>query len=424
MRRGAILWLMAVLACGPAMAQENQNDGLNTRDDKVEVGSYAPDVEAEVWINSDGDLPREKVPTLTELRGMVVVLYFWVSFHDGGEAALPELNQIDANTSLRTGVQIIGLSSGDRAAIEPQIKRNKVRFPVGLSSKTADDYKITRFPSIVIIDPNGRITQIADVSQAGSFSQTLFDTLNNVPPSRTHPEEAEKAVAKIDEARRLMRERDYQGAFQAARDASERATLGDPLKNEAYSFVDLIERIGYDQLALVDPLLDNKKYSEAAVILRTVAKQFRNLAPGRDAKRRTKELEENNDSFKAAVGDLASEKAAAELLHGGIADIRARRFGDGYTKLNKILTEYAKTEAAEYAKPIIDRLKANSDAWGLVSDDMSASDSQQWLAQGRAMKASRRYSEAKEYFSRVLTTYPGTTWAEQARQELVNLPSP
>lgn len=420
MNRIALIWLVLQFAGLSVLAQQ---EGSSNQDDRLEVGDFAPDVEAESWITSDGDVARDKIPSLTELRGMVVVLYFWVSFHEGGEVFLPELNQLDANPALRTGVQIIGLTSGDRAAMEPQLQRNKVRFPVGISSKSAEDYRIESFPSFVIIDANGKIAQIGDSGQASSFAQTLNEVLTNVPPSRTHPEEAEKAVAKIEEARRRLRERDYKGAFEAARNASERATLGDPLKHEAYSLIDLIERIGYDQLTQVDSLLEQKKFSEAAVVLRTVAKDFRNLAPGKDAAKRTKAMEEENDAFKVATGDLAGEKAAGTLLTEGIADIRARRFGEGHAKLKKIVTDYSKTEAAEYAQPIIERLRANQDAWAYVSDHEGAIDSRQWLARAANLKSAGRIKEAKDLLLQVVTTYPNTVWAEQAKKELVDLPN-
>ena len=50
----------------------------------LEVGSYAPDVEAEEWLNAEDTLPVEKIPSLKELRGMVVVLFFWVFGKLGG----------------------------------------------------------------------------------------------------------------------------------------------------------------------------------------------------------------------------------------------------------------------------------------------------------------------------------------------------
>ena len=51
--------------------------GSSVRAD-LEEGKYAPDLEAKDWLNTEDGQPI----SLSNLKGMTIVLYFWVSWHE------------------------------------------------------------------------------------------------------------------------------------------------------------------------------------------------------------------------------------------------------------------------------------------------------------------------------------------------------
>lgn len=414
--------LVAVLVAGivqPALAQ-NRGGGNDKEDDnKIEVGDWAPDFEAEDWLNIETGHP----PTLTELRGMVVVLFFWVNFSEGGENAMPFINIVENHFAFgkSSGVIVIGLTDAERRSVESQLRANKIGFPVGVKSKAAEEYQVTSLPAVVIIDPEGKIAHKETLTSADAVVNKLTEVLANIPPSRTHPAEAPVVARLIDEAREQLKSGDYRKSFRTALRGLQRAVTGDPLKAEAFAIIDLLERIGYDELAPVNALLEDKKYKEAAAVLRKVKKDFRGLGPGQDARSRFDQLAEDDEGFKGAVGAQGDEKAAAKSLLEAIEDLRKRRVGEAYVKLKGIMTEHAATEAAGYAGPMIERMKANPSIWSAAMDYEAGPECRRLLAQARSYRATGRADEARTLFSKVMNEYTGTSWAEDAKRELASM---
>ena len=78
----------------------------------LKVGTYAPDIEAKDWMNTDG-----QPVSLAECRGMVVVLFFWVSWHPGGEYIMPLMTLVNASRyGQSAGVFVIGVTDAEAQA--------------------------------------------------------------------------------------------------------------------------------------------------------------------------------------------------------------------------------------------------------------------------------------------------------------------
>lgn len=388
------------------------------REGKLKKGDYAPDIEADSWINVE---PGEE-PSLAELRGMVVVLFHWVSTNEFGEQVLPFLNLIENSAAFgrSQGVMVIGLSDADRKAIEPDVKGRLVQFPVGVGSSFEKDYELEGI-AFVIVDAVGKIAFIGQPNSADDLGKALNDAWVESPPTRTHPFEAKVAVHKMEEAREYLVGEDYRRAFASAIDAVGRSAMGDPLRAEAWEFIDLLERMAYRDLDRIDALLEKKEFKEASRVLRYVRKHFRELDAGKDAKKIIERLQKDNDDFKLAVGEFGDERAAGKVLFEAVDDLRANRVGESWEKLDKLLTDYSSTEAADYARAIIDRMKTNRTAWQLVMDHKAKSDCEPLMATARNYVQAGRKQEAEEILMRVMQSYPNTIWSDQAKQMLIEL---
>jgi len=404
--------LSGVLA-GPVLAQGRE-------DTKLKAGDYAPDFDAQEWLNAE----KGHEPSLIELRGMVVIVFFWVSFHEGGENIMPLLNLVENNPGLgkANGVMVVGLTSAERKQVQKDIGAHKLLFPIGVGSKAHEEYGFQQFPSFVIIDPEGKIRFIGLPGGADQLRQELVNTFNESPPFRTHPEEAKVVLKKMGEAREALLRQQYRAAFRAAREAAGRALLGDSLKREAFGIIEILDAIGYDQLALVAPLLEQKKYREAAAILRRLYREFRGMDVANDAKARLKRLEEENEEFKQATGSLGADATAGRLLRDAIEAIQKRRFGEGYKALEKILTEHKDSAAAEHASGMVQRIKANPTVWAIVRDELAGPECQQALALAKTHIEGRRYEEARRLLRSILDKHPETSYADEAKRLLINLP--
>lgn len=389
----------------------------------LEVGSYAPDVEAKEWLDAENTLPEEEIPSLKELRGMVVVLFFWVSFHSGGESIMPFINIVATNPRLgRTqGITVIGLTEATRKAVEPAIKREKLFFPIGVESEAAKDYEIESFPRLVIVDPDGKVAWSGGPDKFNEVVTTIFEVIENTPPRMTHPEDAELCREDLATARAAIRKGEWHEAFTAARSAYERAVTGDPLKTICLDTLDLIEALGRDKMGPVGQLLDDEKYQEAVDILRQVRRTFRGLDVSKKAKERLNALEERYEEIAEILQDRQDEHKAGELYLEARQWVEKHRFGPACVQLELILEDYDETDAAEFAERMLERMQENPFVMAWVRDHKAAPDCQSWLSQGRAYKAAGRIDKARELFQRVIDEYPDTKWAQEAERELINL---
>jgi tetratricopeptide (TPR) repeat protein len=417
--------LIGVLLVNVAWAQRTRGGsrarGQDT-DEGLQVGDYAPSIEAKEWLNveREGD-----VPSLTELRGMVVVLFFWVSWHDGGEHLLPYVNMIANSPRMGRagGVYMIGVTDANRRTTQPLIEEAKVFFPVAVESDAAEEYGFAGGLGFVVVDAEGRIAfKGSGQGNVDAMSNAITESIEESPPTKTHPKEAKVCYRRLDEAYEHTREEKYGKAYKAVRDAAPRAVLGDRLMSQMLELADLLEQLGYDRLAGLKPLLERKKYDQAADLLRLVIRRFRGLDCYKDAKQLYEDLQEEDEDFKRAADKFKDEDAAALLYLEARDDLKERRFTDSYDRLNKIVTDYSETEAAEYAEAMIDRMRSNRAFWALVLDHQTSAECQQLIARARNLIRRGRAREAEELLRRVMSDYPETIWAEEAKELLKTMP--
>lgn len=413
MYRKVILSLLGALFVSQATFGQQQEKG-------PKVGEYAPDIEAKEWILGPGD----EVPSLAELRGLVVVLVFWTSFHDGGEMVLPYINMYANNESIGTagGIFTIGVTDADFKTTEPLVRKKQVFFPVGTGAKNAaTDYGFDQSWGVVIINTEGKIAFKGQPQDMNGWLTQVQTLLQKSPPWRTHPSEARKVHEKLDEARRLIAEEKYSAASKAVNDALERAVTGDKIKSEAMSLIDLMDLIGYEKLSHVSALIDAEDFKRAAEICRQVERRFRGLDVYKDAKKRADALSKDHDKFKTEWEQYSDEGKAFTLFVDARKSLKQKDVGEAWEKLSKIVNSFPNTEMAEKAQLMIDRMKANPVIWGHVTD-FQAKGARDFMAQAKSLEQAGRCKEAKDLYNRVMKEFRDSIYADQAKDALSKLP--
>lgn len=410
------------VAAGIGMLLTNITLAQNRDEEGLQVGDYAASIEAAEWLNVESE---EDIPSLAELRGMVVVLFFWVSWHGGAESLLPYVNMFsyDLQIGRSGGVYTIGITDADRGVTQPIIDEAKIFFPVGVESSSAQEYGFRNGFGFIVIGPDGKI--IYKGSGQGDLSamrSAIIEAMRESPPTKTHPDEANICYRRIDEARGQIREGKYPRAYKTLLEVGRRAVLGDRLMSRTMEIADLLEQLGYDRLAAFQPFMEQKKYDEAAEVLRDVIRRFRGLDCYKDAKRLYEELREEDEDFKQAAARFDDEDTAARLYLEARDDLKARRITRCYNKLNQVVTEYSATEAAEYAEAMLARMRKNETVWALVLDYQATAQCKQKLARARNLIGDGRYRDAEKLLRQIVKDFPNTIWAEEAIEELKNMP--
>jgi thiol-disulfide isomerase/thioredoxin len=112
------------------------------------VGSDAPDVKAQEWINSSGPV------SLEQFKDKVVVVEFWATWCPPCLEAIPHLVKL-YNKNKNKGLVVISLTNEKRksAKIDKFMEDKKMNYIVGTGSTSGSDYSVRGIPrAFVIVD--------------------------------------------------------------------------------------------------------------------------------------------------------------------------------------------------------------------------------------------------------------------------------
>jgi thiol-disulfide isomerase/thioredoxin len=155
--RQAVRWLgFAAVAAVLILAILNSGSGLPE-------GSAAPSI---VGSTIDG----ERFSTI-DFAGRPVVLNFWATWCPPCLAELPDLERAFQSYGDRVAFVGLTLESGSPQEVAEVVRRYKLTYPIVLPHpRVQQAYKVTSFPTTVILGPDGKVVH----SHAGSVD---FDIL-------------------------------------------------------------------------------------------------------------------------------------------------------------------------------------------------------------------------------------------------------
>ena len=167
MPRSALLlsFSLAAAAAGGLALESASRAQAQARDPllnvRLEGRRPAPDWSNRSWLNTDHPL------TLSELKGRVVLLNFWVFTCYNCTNTVPSLVDFDRKYRQR-GLTLVGIHTPefppyagehDRGNVERALKKYGIEYPVAQDNdtRTWDLYGIRYWPSFVLIDKRGDI---------------------------------------------------------------------------------------------------------------------------------------------------------------------------------------------------------------------------------------------------------------------------
>jgi len=112
------------------------------------VGSDAPDVKAQEWINASGPV------SLEQFKDKVIVVEFWATWCPPCRDAIPHLVKL-YNNNKDKGLVVISLTNEKRksAKIDKFMEDMKMNYIVGTGSTSGGDYSVRGIPkAFVIVD--------------------------------------------------------------------------------------------------------------------------------------------------------------------------------------------------------------------------------------------------------------------------------
>jgi signal transduction histidine kinase len=370
----------------------------------------------------------EEPVSLSELRGMTVMLFFWVSWQPGVEQVLPFMNLFNSRLGRSQGVYMMGVTDSDRFRVEEALKGSLVQYPVALESDSYKEYGISQFPRVVIIDRDGKVAYSGWPSGGlNELQNVAIELLAEKPPIRTHPEDAKVVRERLETAYAALREGDVRAAFQAGILAERKALTGDELKTECREVLDLVEALGRDVYEQAEQAVDERDWERAVDLYQRVVREYKDLDVSNLARRRIESLKGRYDEFAAVMEDNRDAQRAENVLGEALDLLRIegrgmKEIGEAYEKLEQIVSDFEGTAAADKARTVMNRMQENLGVMNYVTDYKASGECELWLSQARSLVKMRRVGKARELYRTIIDTYPNTIWADIAAQELRGLP--
>ncbi len=123
---------------------------------KAGAADGPPEISAAAWRN----WKREggAAPSLTSLKGKVVVVEFWATWCGPCVAGIPHLNELHTKHA-DEGLVILSLTDQAAAAVEKFVdgKGAGMSYAIGMGSESAGDYGVSGIPQAFVIDRGGTL---------------------------------------------------------------------------------------------------------------------------------------------------------------------------------------------------------------------------------------------------------------------------
>lgn len=128
------------------------------------VGEPAPAIQAEKWINWQGD-----APTVESLAGRVVMLEFWGTWCGPCVRAMPGVQKLHDRYQQR-GLTVLAISYETAEKMQPFLSENAYTMPVASDpeKKTIAAYGIRSWPTTIVIGKDGKIAHVGSPYDAES----------------------------------------------------------------------------------------------------------------------------------------------------------------------------------------------------------------------------------------------------------------
>jgi len=190
----------------------------------------------------------------------------------------------------------------------------------------------------------------------------------------------------------------------------------DPLVTQAEARLAEIEKQATDRLDAAQKAIAAKQYAQAMDLLRALRREYEGTQPAIEAAVKLKQLQDDPavaQAFREAEASARAQRAATELEHAQKL-LDAKDYVAGVAALDGIAKAYPDTPAATEAQAKAASLRADKAIGAQIREAAAARECKGLLSLARNLIASHRPDAARPYLQKIITNYPGTSYAEEA----------
>ena len=382
------------------------------------VGERAPRISAASWLNAKGTISS------AELEGKIIVAEFWATWCVPCVQNIPHLNELNKEWRPR-GVIIVGITDESKRLITKFMKSTPMEYPVATGSDF-DTFGVESLPYAVVINPEGIVTWRGNPLH-GALDRAIEITFKQTPPVLVSARKLKRLQRSLETAEKQIERQQYAHAFEV----SEQITELLPETHDLYARAELMRKqvldVGTEQLAHARSLIESEQYTDAVRQLTRMQQTFKRstiaeqAATEVDKLRAKPEIAAAIDKARAQEAAQAAEEHASKALRAAEQLIAKEVYGAAYKKLTAIAKTYPESKSGKTAASRAEELKANPEIALIINDEAARKDCRGWLKMATNFRNHKRPDKAREYYERIIETYPDSSFATKARQELATL---
>ena len=375
------------------------------------VGSRAPEVRAQAWLNARGPT------TLAGLRGKVVVVEFWATWCGPCRQSIPHIDAL-AKRWADKGLTVLSLTREDRRTVEQFFRPQNFEpsYTIGCGSNSSSAYGVRGIPRAFVIDPKGK------VAWAGHPMSGLDEVVAKMLASADPPTSApaiDPNDAELSGAAEAMSEAEYAKALAMLEDVL-KSSADEARAQRASQLMAEVLKVGDGRLDEAQSLLKEKKYVEAAELLRGLAEQFANTEVGRKARAQLMALRRKPEASLALQQDQWRQEAEAMLSRADVL-VAQKRYAQAVDRYKLVTMLYSRTDAGAKARQKVRQLEGDEQIVAQIKEQKAARKAVGWLSIARSYARIGRDARARATYKKLIRAYPDTSYAEAARQEMADL---
>lgn len=386
------------------------------------VGEPAP----EIPYRPDDKHSRERDSDrflISELRGRIVVLFFFRSTNPESIDAMPILAGI--HRAHRTeGVRVALLTPEKKEKVEGTLKaQNLEDVPYYYGGDMSDLYQVASYPYVFIVDPAGIIAWKGH--PLDDLAARVKEQIRKTPPIGA---DQEALTARLSRASELLTKGEPGRAFTLTMKVLRVTDESNPLHERAKGLKDKLIEAGKKWLEECRSAYRDGDYKKACRIAAEVSVRFQTEAregPEKDL------VAEADTEIGRLRGDIntkdmvmkAVENAHAEIKNDEAAELEANKEYLAALRLyRQVMDDFPKSDAGKAAKEALERIRGDPKIQTLIRSERSEAQAQRWLSIAERYERVRMFAQAREQYQKIIREHPRSTAAARAKEALRKLP--
>lgn len=365
--------------------------------------------------------------SIAALKGKLVLIDFWATWCGPCMHEAPHMVAINEKYGTK-GLVLLGISlDQDAAAMTQGAKAAKLNWPQVIDGgKFSAMFGVDSIPRTFLVGPDGKVLWTGH--PAGGLDAAIDDAFRNHPPFLVDPAIIADASKILDEVEQKIGSKDARGAMKLLAKVPAAAKVDDKFAARSKDVQKQLEEAAEGLLTDATALATAASYPEAIRHLRELADGLTGLSVAVKAKKQLSDLL-SKPEVKAALAKADQDARDAEREGVASAGLSAARKlqADGkhvlaYAKFKQVAADYAGSpSAAAAAEQVQVYNKEHPELARGEKDAAVGTKAKAALSMAETYKNSGNYEAAKSKYRSVIANFPGTEYADTAKQELERL---